>query len=108
MKMKKTVMKQIKEMIGSFKPDKLAPCEEANLKFVPSPKLAQAYQQFGEVHVGVVSPEKCYATGEGLVSARVGERATAVVHIVNDNEKACAAPVETKCELVLASTDMTN
>jgi hypothetical protein len=50
-------------------------------------------------------PEKCYATGKGLVSAEVGERATAVVHIVDGNEKACVAPVEIKRELASASTD---
>ena len=105
MKMKKTVMKQIKEMTGNFKPDKLAPCEAADLKFTPSPKLAQACQQFGDVYVSVVSPEKCYATGEGLLSAKVDEGATAVIHIVDNSEKACAAPVETNCELVSTSTD---
>ena len=102
MKMKKTVMKQIKEMTDNFK---LAPCEVANLKFVPSPQLAQACEQFGEVYARSVSPEKCYATGEGLVSVRVSERATAVIHIVDD-KKACAAPVEAvKCELVSVTND---
>ena len=106
MKMKKTVVKQMKEMTGNFKPDKLAPCEAADLKFLPSPQLAQACQQFGEVFtIGTVSPEKCYATGKGLVSAKVGERATAVVHIVNDNEQACVAPVEIECELVSVLAD---
>jgi tripartite motif-containing protein 2/3/tripartite motif-containing protein 71 len=105
MKMKKTVVKQMKEMTGNFKPDKLAPCEAADLKFVPSPQLVQACQQFGTVYPQIVSPEKCYATGKGLVSAEVGERATAVVHIVNDNEKAYVAPVEITCELASVSAD---
>ena len=108
MKMKKTVMKQMKEMTGNFKPDKLTPCEAADLKFLPSPQLAQACQQFGEVYARMVHdivPEKCYATGKGLVSAKVGERATAVVHIVDDNEQACVAPVEIECELVSVLAD---
>ena len=102
-------MKQIKEMTGSFKPDKLAPCEAANLKFVPSPKLAQACQQFGEVCARTVSPEKCYATGKGLEIAKVDEPATAIIHIVDDREKACIAPVETVvCELVHATDSVAN
>ena len=99
MKIKKTVMKQIKEMTDNFKPDKLSPCEAANLKFVPSPKLAEACQHFGDVHAKMVSPKKCHATG--LELAKVGERATAVIHIV---EEAFAEPVEMKCELVLSTT----
>ena len=42
MKIKKTVMKQIKEMTDNFKPDMLPPCELAYIEFIPSPKLAQA------------------------------------------------------------------
>ena len=105
MKMKKTVVKQMKEMTGNFKPDKLAPFEPADLKFLSSPQLMQACQQFGVVCAGTVSPEKCYATGKGLESAKVGERATAVVHIVSDNEQACVAPVEIECELVSVLAD---
>ena len=33
MKMKKAVVKQIKEMTDNFKPDMLPPCEPANVKF---------------------------------------------------------------------------
>jgi DNA-binding beta-propeller fold protein YncE len=104
MKIKKTVVKQMKEMTGNFKPDKLAPCEAADLKFVPTPQLAQAGQQFGKVYAWMV-PEKCYATGKSLVSAELGERATAIVHIIDGNEKACVAPVEIKCELVSVRAD---
>ena len=43
MKMKKGVMKQIKEMTENFKPDMLPPCESANIKFTPTP-LNQASQ----------------------------------------------------------------
>ena len=49
MKMKKAVVKQIKEMTDNFKPDMLPPCELANVKFIASPELTQACQQFGRV-----------------------------------------------------------
>jgi tripartite motif-containing protein 2/3/tripartite motif-containing protein 71 len=94
MKMKKTVVKQIKEMTDNFKPDMLPPCEPANVKFIASPELTQACQQFGRVFLQQISPEKCYATGKGLEVAEPGERATAVLHVVDHNGKACITPVE--------------
>ena len=109
MKMKKAVMKQIKEMTDNFKPDKLPPCELANVKFIPSPELTQACQQFGRVFLQRrTSPEKCYATGKGLVVAEPGERATSVLHVVDNRGKICATPVENlTCELVSEITGVT-
>jgi tripartite motif-containing protein 2/3/tripartite motif-containing protein 71 len=105
MKMKKGVVKQIKEMTDNFKPDMLPPCEPANVKFIASPELTQACQQFGRVLFQQISPEKCYATGKGLEVAELGERATAVLHVVDQKGKAYSTPVETlTCELVSEST----
>jgi tripartite motif-containing protein 2/3/tripartite motif-containing protein 71 len=106
MKMKKTVMKQIKEMTDNFKPDMLPPCEHANVRFVASPcRLIQICQHFGAVFLNDTCPEKCYATGKGMEVAEPGERATAVLHVVDQKEKACSTPVETlTCELVSEST----
>ena len=103
MKMKNTVTKQIKEMTTNFKPDMLTPCEMADLKFLPSLELAQASQllPFGKVIVQQTCPEKCYATGKGLEVAVSGERATAVLHVIDHHEKAYSTPMETvSCELV--------
>ena len=105
MKVKKAVMKQVKEMRDNFKPDMLPPCEPANVKFVASSELEAACKKFGEVYLQEASPEKCYATGKGLEVAKAGERATADLHVVNDNGKACNVPVETViCELESEST----
>ena len=107
MKMKKTVMKQIKEMTDNFKPDKLPPCEPANVRFVVSPEIIQICQKSGEVYLSHVYPDKCYATGKGLEVAEPGKRATAVLHIVDQKGKACSLPVETTCmtcELVSENT----
>ena len=95
MKVKKAVMKQVKEMRDNFKPDMLPPCEPANVKFVASGELEAACKQFGEVYLQEVSPEKCYATGKGLEVAEPGEKATAVLHVVDDKGKACDAPIMT-------------
>jgi tripartite motif-containing protein 2/3/tripartite motif-containing protein 71 len=105
MKMKKGVVKQIKEMTDNFNPDMLPPCELANVRFIASPELTQACQQFGDVYIPKMSPKKCYATGKGLEVAKPGERATAVLHVVDQKGKACSTPVETlTCELVSEST----
>ena len=105
MKMKKTVMKQIKEMTDNFKPDMLPPCECANIRFMASPEFIQICQKFGVVFLDNAYPEKCYATGKGLAVAEPGERATAVLQVVDQKEKACSTPVETlTCELVSEST----
>ena len=105
MKMKKTVMKQIKEMTDNFKPDMLPPCEHANVRFKASPELLKACQRFGRVVLQHTSPEKCYATGKGLEVAEPDETATAVLHVVDQKGKACSTPVETlTCELVSEST----
>jgi tripartite motif-containing protein 2/3/tripartite motif-containing protein 71 len=92
-------------MTDNFKPDMLPPCELANVKFIASPELTQACQQFGTIFLQEAAPEKCYATGKGLEVAEPGERATAVLHVVDQKGKACSTPVETlTCELVPEST----
>ena len=101
MKMKKAVVKQIKEMTDNFKPDMLLLCEPANVRFKSSSELSKACQQFGRVFLQHISPEKCYATGKGLDVAEPGEKATAVLHVVDQKGKACTTPVEIlTCELV--------
>ena len=106
MKMKKAVVKQIKEMTDNFKPDLLPPCELANVKFIPSPELIQACQQFGEVYLQKVFAQKCHVTGKGLEVAEPGEKTTAVLHVVDQKGKAYTKPVETlTCELVSNNTD---
>ena len=105
MKMKKAVVKQIKEMTDTFKPDMLPPCELANVKFVASSDFSSACRQFGKMYLQEVSPEKCHATGKGLEVAKLGERATAVLHVVNRKHKAYTKPVDRLiCELVSEST----
>ena len=105
MKMKKAVVKQIKEMTDNFKPDLLPPCELVNVKFIPSPELIQACQQFGEVYLQKVFAQKCHVTGKGLEVAEPGEKTTAVLHAVDQKGKAYTKPVDTlTCELVSENT----
>ena len=103
-KMKKAVKKQIKEITDNFKPDILPPCELADVKFTPLPELTQACHQFGDVYIPKVSPEKCHVTGKGMEVVEVGERTTAVLHILDLKGEACSVQVEAVSELVLNST----
>ena len=109
MKLKKGVMKQIKELTGNFKPEVLRPCEPANVKFTPLSELIQKCKHIGHVYLGQALPEKCYATGKGLRVSVAGERTTAVLHIVNLEGKPCSTPTETiTCELTCDAPTCTN
>ena len=100
MKMKKGVSRQIKEITDSIKPDQLPPCEVPNMRFSPSPELAQNCRQFGTICTSNASPEKTYATGKGLEVAVRGEKATAIVHVCDEEGRVCPEPVESlTCEL---------
>ena len=100
MKMKKGVSRQIKEITDSIKPDQLPPCELPNMRFSPSPEFAQNCRQFGTVCTSNASPEKSYATGKGLEVAVRGEKATAIVHVCDEEGRVCPEPVESlTCEL---------
>ena len=100
MKMKKGVSRQIKEITDSIKPDQLPPCEVPNMRFSPSPELAQNCRQFGTIRTPNASPEKSYATGKGLEVAVRGEKATAIVHVCDKEGRVCPEPVESlTCEL---------
>ena len=101
MKLKKTVTKQIKEVTDNFKPDILPPCEQANVKFLPSPEVFQACQKIGQVLVPDVCPEKCQATGKGVEVAMVGEKTTVALQVVDHKGEACTSGGGTvACELV--------
>ena len=101
MKMKQLLMKQIKEVKDNFKPA----CGPTAVKFTLSPEIFQACRQFGDVYLQKVAQEKCYATGRGVEVAEPGERATAVLHVVDNKGKAYTTPVETvTCELVSEKT----
>ena len=111
MKMKKGVIKQIREITGSIKWEKqMPPCELLSVKFSISPKTVQSCRQFGVISKGFISAKKSYATGKGLKVALLGENATAAVHMCNDEGRVCLSPVKSlTCELISESnSDITN
>ena len=100
-KMKKSLVKQIKEMTTEFNADPLTPCEEANIGFVISPSFAKTCSEVGGVYRQIVAPENCYATGSGVEVARVDEKATAFVYTFDDHGKPYIRKIhKMTCELV--------
>ena len=68
-------------------------------------ELNDLLEELDSVYLPQISPEKCHVTGKGLEVAKVGERATALLHIVDTHGKAYTDPVESLiCELVSEST----
>ena len=102
--MEKPVEQQVKEMCAEFDTSKLAPQEQADMALTASSKLLPACQQFGQIRIILVCPEKCYATGKGLELTTVGEQNNVSVHAVNVVGSKCAKPLPLiSCELVPSS-----
>ena len=100
MKMKKGVMRQIKEITESIKPEQLSPREMPKVRFSPSPELEQKCKQFGKIHATNASPRNCYATGKGLEVAVQGDKAITIVHLLNEEGKVPSEPAKSlSCEL---------
>ena len=103
MKMKKALVKQINDMTNNFK---LSSCEPADVKFIPSSNLAVACKQFGKFYLKQSFPGDFRAVGRGLELAEVGERSTAVLHVVDQEGRAYKTPIKTlTCELEANNTD---
>ncbi len=60
--MKKTVMKQVKELTAPFKADTLKPKTKANMSTSFSQELIGMCQKFGEVHASVLDSSQHHAT----------------------------------------------
>ena len=82
--MKKTVVKQVKELTSTVQPDILTPDAEANIVFSASTDMTALCRNFGQVST-LDSPDlsKCHVTGKGLEVANVGETSTAVLQAFN-------------------------
>ena len=101
--MKSPLVKQIKELTGSFNPEMVALVEEANMKFGHSlPEVVKTCQQFGKVCCHPVCPEKCQASGEGIKKVVIRSQAVPVsVEALDREGEAYLWPVESlRCELV--------
>ena len=93
--MKKPVVKQIREMTSSFKPEALALHEQADMKFSHNqPELVRACQEFGRVSSHTVCPEKCRVSTPGVGFAVVGETASATLLAMDQEGQECQRALE--------------
>ena len=93
--MKKPVVKQIREMTSSFKPEALTLHEQANMKFSHNQlELVRACQEFGRVYAHPVCPEKCCISSPGVGHAVIGETASATLLAMDQEGQECQRALE--------------
>ena len=109
LKMKATVLKQVKELTTTVQPDALKPNTKADIVFSASADITNLCRQFGLVSTpGSPDPSKCHATGKGLDVGIVGQTSTAILQAFNSKGELCTEPVTSlKCKLVSDLTGAT-
>ena len=102
MKMKTTIIKQVKELTATFQPDILKPNTEADLEFILPADVTAMCENYGGIGVpGSPDPSQCHATGKGLEVAVVGEESTAIVQTNDFQGEPCEKQVTLlQCKLV--------
>ena len=101
MMMGQKVLKKMKETLKEFNPGEIEP---ADMKFSISPTVKERCHKLGKIFLQEVSPEKCFATGQGLKVAVPELTATATLHSVNEQGEECRHPLsDNRIECVLAS-----
>ena len=76
-------------------------------KEAPSLFTKFAGGEMGVVYKQHISPDHCFAEGEGTMTARVGKKATAMLHVCDDRNEPCGIPSQLECQLVTSSTGKT-
>jgi len=86
----------LKHVLSEFNPDTLDPEQEANTQLMvdDSLDLLQTCKEFAGIVSQSVCPEKCYATGEGLKTATVGEEATVTLHARDKDDREYMEPIQ--------------
>ena len=109
LKMKATVLKQVKELTTTVQPDALKPNTKADIVFSASANITTLSHGFGQVSTPASSdPSKCHATGKGLEVGIVGQTSTAILQVCNSKGEPCTEPVTSlECKLVSEITGAT-
>ena len=109
LKMKMTVLKQVKELTTTVQPDVLKPNTKADMVFSASADITALCRGFGQVLTPASpDPSKCHATGKGLEVGIVGQTSTAVLQVCNSKGEPCTEPVTSlECKLVSEITGAT-
>ena len=101
MNMRKTVLKQIKEMTDDFKPEELPSSEPVDIRFTAdTTEMIESIEHFGELYTNQALPGNCFARGQGIKTADPGETATLELVIVDVQGKPCSVRDKAiSCEL---------
>ena len=101
MKMKTTIIKQVKELTATFQLDILKPNTEADIEFITSVDAAAKCRNYGRIGIqGSPDPSQCHATGKGLEVAVIGEESTAILQANDFKGEPYSKQVTLQCELV--------
>ena len=76
---------------------------EANVSFKSSTRMTSVCRNYGQVFIpGAPDPSECYASGEGLKAAVVGEMSTVSLHTIDFEGQPCEEPIKSlQCKLLL-------
>ena len=109
LKMKMTVLKQVKELTTTVQPDALKPNTKADIIFSASADITNLCRHFGQVStLGSLDPSKCHATGKRLEVGIVRQTSTAILQACNSKGEPCTEPVTSlECKLVSDLTGAT-
>ena len=104
--MKMNTIKQVKEMTTPFQTEGLEPHSEADMVFSVLADLTGMCQSYGQVFAAINVPNlsKSYATGKGLIVAKVGEKSAAILHVSCYEGRLCE-DISLECEIVSEITD---
>ena len=101
MKMKTTIIKQVKELTATFQPDVLIFNTKADIEFIASTDVTAMCENYGQIGVpGSPDPSQCHAAGKGLDVAVVGEESTAIIQANDFKGEPCEKQVTLQCELI--------
>lgn len=100
--MKKTEIKQIKDLTATFTHDELKPNTYANIIFSARADLTIECQSYGNVYAaGPPDLSKCHIQGEGVNTAVVGEKYIVSLQLLNHESQPCNLPLTSiSCELL--------
>ena len=100
--LKRTTLKQVKELTATFQPNILLPNTMADVSFSISKDFTAMCQNYGRVlAMSSPDPSQCYATGKGVVSSVVGDNSSIVLQMLNcSGEPSRELTTAISCELV--------
>ncbi len=92
LKMKTTIMNQVKKLTTPFQLHQLKPNAEADITFSTSLDVTLRCQKYGKISsLGSPDPSRCHATGKVAV---VGEKSSALLQAINYNGALREKPIQ--------------